>query len=522
MTFLKKASWSIVLSALLCLFSCGDSDLLKFDNVGVKNWEPDYTLQLAFANYTVWKLIEQTDKENSPLINENDTIFIRYEEDIFHLEKGNVIELPQAIVSFYKSIPVGGVSEDLVGASSTTPLDLELLPLVRTINFKKGELIKLWGSVDVEYKLSRDIDYDTLEVMFTNILDSNSLQPICVKFTPQDASPKLERLKNVVFDMEEHPNQLQCEIRVKGLVAQAGSSSELIVSIDIKNMECSQIKAKINPLEIPIPAGTFDMGIEFWDNFNGSFKFANPKVDLIVKHYGVVVPMQADMNFVAYGDNKSVALKPKSGYKLTFEGKQEEIQGYNTSNSNIDTLLSLPPKDSISYSGEVIVFYDSNVVVLSKGDINADVKVKVEIPLNLSIKDVIFNDTIDDINIADADKIKSAKIKVRAENNIPLGLGAGCLYFLNETKTPIDSVVVEHFLDAPELEGGRVILPKEGENDIELSNENILNLKRTKYIVISVKAETSGNGETSIVIDPGAELKLGLILEAKLDMDKIF
>lgn len=523
--FLKRIG--VYLMASLFLFSCGDADLLKFDNLeGVKNWEPDYTLNLAYANYDVWKLIEQADSEDSTIIQRENQIFIRhFQKDICKLDVNDVIELPQNIAHFalHAVLPAGGtqLQDELV---------VDLPEEAVSLTFAEGTLSRMYGSVNCRYELPQTSFKYTIALQFKNIL-LNSGEPVSFTLSESDGPSGGIDLHDILFDMVSSPNQLIWKVSIIIPAGENVDVDELNLGIHLTDLAFTRVEGKMKTQEVEIREDYFNMDVEFWDNFDGSFNFANPKVDLIVRNYGLAVPVQMDMNFVAYGENRSVALQTKDNYKPAFEGwipgeaEREEIQGYNVSNSNIAELLSLPPKDKITYSGKIIVSPDPDreLTVLSNG--TAKVDAYVEIPLHLSAKNLVFRDTIDDIDIGDADKIKAAKITIRAANQIPLGLGEGHLYLLDGSKNCIDSVAVARFLDSPDLDNaGNVIVSAQKKEmpPIVLSEKNILHLNDTKYIVISVEATTSKEGEVPVIIKADATLNLELLLGVKLNLEDIF
>lgn len=524
--FLKKTG---LCALILFLFACGDSDLLKFDNLeGVKNWEPDYKLQLAFANYDVWRLVKQADDGDSTLIEKDNQILIRhFQKDMASLDVSEVIKFQNEIAS----IPLRfRLPDAVVGQPLQEELNISLPEDSVSIVFEDGNLTRVEGKINCRYELTQyPFDYQ-VTVVFTNVF-SDSGDSLRFTFSPSDV--KDEGPKSVVFDMASSPNRLKWKADITIPAGESVNLSELNIGIKLDDFSFTRVEGTMKTRNVRIDEGEFDMGVEFWDNFDGSFYFANPRVDLTVRNYGLGVPVQMDMDFVAYGENgQYISLEPKNNYKPTFKGWNPEdggvaveTQSYDTTNSNIAELLSLPPKEKIAYGGKIIVAPDSTqpVTILNTG--KASVDAYVEIPLHLSAKGLVFRDTIDDIDISDADKIKEAKIIVRADNQIPLGLGSGHLYLLDEAKNCIDSVEIERFLDAPEIDGEGNVIPAEEEKEmpaIVLSEDNILHLNETKYMLISVEATTSNEGKEPVVIKADAMLRLKLILEATLNLEDVF
>lgn len=519
--FLKKA-----VIASLCggfLVSCGDEDLLKFDNIiGVKNWEPTYVAPIAQGDFTIWQLIDQYD-ENSTIVKDGNDIIIRHlQEDIYSLDVKDFVSMPENIAEFRQNlnIPVSGtLLEDV-----TLPFDLE----PARIKFEDGYITKVIASLNLSYSMPHTSFKYHMVVTFPNILVNGQALEI---ETDGGENGSLV-LNGAVFDMEDFPNQLNCRVVLTVPAGETVTVQSLNVAFGLNDFKFSRVEGIINTKELEIPADKFSMDVDFWNHFDGALKFADPKVELVVRNYGLAVPVAMDMHFVAFGNGKEVALDA-GDYRPTFNGWNPEAtgittetQGYNKDNSNIAALLSLPPKDKITYSGQAVINPGGKkVVVLNDGYVNMDAL--VEIPLHLSASDLIFSDTVDDIKIKDVDKIIKARLTVSGRNEIPLELSSGNLLLLNASMHCIDSVKVNedgknNFLDAPEVNAaGEVVKAAESKCQIPLSEENIKNLEYTKYIVIAVKACTSNKGNVPVKIKADARLHLMLQLEVKADLNDL-
>ncbi len=164
--FLKKTG---LCALILFLFACGDSDLLKFDNLeGVKNWEPDYKLQLAFANYDVWRLVEQADDGDSTIVEKDNQIFIRhFQKDVASLDVSEVIEFPNEIAS----IPLRfRLPNAVVGQPLQQELNISLPEDSVSIVFEEGNLTRVVGKISCRHELVQyPFDYK-VKVVFTNVL----------------------------------------------------------------------------------------------------------------------------------------------------------------------------------------------------------------------------------------------------------------------------------------------------------------------------------------------------------------
>lgn len=521
----------LALGLLLSCVSCGDMDLFDFDKISDSiDWQPDITVGVGYGNFELWDLVNQYPEagEDTIIYNENGKLFIRYvEKNIFNFNVSEVFELPDQNVEFEANVAIPPVAGNglvpFPGMDDTYSLDQE-------IRFDNGESIdQMSASMRCTYILPKMPFKYSVKATFENISEGGRIVEINATSDKQVVQNRRE-LRTATIDMTGTPNTVKFKLQIiveDGQMVDPGELTDLRIIFKLDNFSYQWVEGRIAPQLIEIARDKFKMDIDFWDKFDGDFNFADPKFYLVVADTSLGMKVQVDMQVKAYGNGKqeSLVANPLEFDFTKIDGPLVSpmilTNGYDATNSNIAKLLSLPPKDYIEYSGQITVNPNGGkVFVASDASVSADVK--VDIPFTLSATNLVFRDTIKDIDLKDADKIKLAQLMLEAENGIPLALEAGDLLLLDNRQECIDTVKVSKLLDAPEVDAaGNVIAPVKSNNKIDLSDKNIANLNRTKYIVIAVKAQTSNGGQVPTTLKPDAKLRLELTLRAKFDMNKL-
>lgn len=279
------------------------------------------------------------------------------------------------------------------------------------------------------------------------------------------------------------------------------------------------------PVMLDMPLIRSRMDVSFWNKFKGDIQLAEPQIKVSVANEGLNIPFDVYLGLNAYGDgNRKLEFKADDSLAFRWsDGVETKTLSYNKDNSNLGELIYFPPTGGIEYTGRVVINPQSESVVVDEAG-KARLGILVEVPLKIKSSDMSFTDTVKTGSI-DADiveKIMQARIRIAAENNIPVELGAGRLRLLDKNYRLVDEVEFENFIDAPEVDAdGNVVAAGNGSHCIELTEENIAALASTEYIVVAVSARTAGDGNTFVEIKPGSTLNLALHLEARFDMEDL-
>lgn len=516
-----KSVWVLMMGVVLA-GACGDEDLVKFGNLeGVKNWTPEVTLPLVTADYDVWKLVNQYD-EDADVALKDGKIVIRHElKDIYDFDVSRLVTFP----TDFAQLSVRIVLPDMPAGVPSTG---EVLSHNETtgIHFTQGELKKVKASFRLHYTLPETHYPFKFTLVLANAFDEAG-NPIEIK-DKESVGKVIDDyvdLENVVFDMSAQPNAIAWELKVVlegGTLLPAGETY-LDMGFKLENFSFKEAVGNFPPQSLTIAPSVFDLGVDFWDKLKGEVRLMDPRIDVIVADTGLRVPFSVQMSFDLYGDGHKH--QRFEGEPLNFTWKEEietQIQSYDASNSNIADLTYFPPTNGVEYSGNIKVNPEEKEVTVKKGG-KANIGAYIEIPLGLASSDMMFNDTVKcgKVDSEVVDKLLLARIRVSAVNGIPLELGEGSLFLLDDNYRCIDVVEVKKFIDAPEVDAsGNVISVAQGTNLIPLSESNIENLVNTEYIVISVKAKTSNQGEVPVEIKPEATIHLNLNLEVRFTFEE--
>lgn len=517
-----KQGYAIIVALLLFSTSCGDLDLLDTDKWSDKiDAQPDFTLPLAYGHFTLWDLLMDTTNDyiqKEPLSpgSTDSMLVIKYtQHDIYTLSGlSDVFNMPEENFSF--AVPAIPIPAELIGfqvGASDVILPVEVTAVTIDNIPADCDLKEIIAGATLQYSLPRlSFDY-FVRITFDNIYKvedgDNYAQEIPVNAGGGFVSNSIT-LANVRVDLPDADKQikLNMEIRISaGETIQAGEISGLTLALNSFTFQKATGSVALAPIAID---GDFDMDIDFLNEIGGNFMFADPEVKLIVKNAGIGV--SADLKLDLWV-NSGTGNEKFIGTPLSLVGNKEkamveESVGY--SGPQLADFLSLPPTGRINYQGAVAFnsVTDDNVI-WSDGSISVDAVVRI--PLKLSAKDLHYSDTINDLDLKDADKIVSAKITIVAENGIPLELEVKGLVLVKENNEHLSTIVANKPLAAS----------SRSQIELTLSEQNITDLPQAKYILLDIGASTGEDGDQIVTISPNAVLNFKLIISAKTDLNKL-
>lgn len=539
MKFSLNRGSAILLSLLLLCASCGDVDLFDTDKWSdkIEGWEPGVKGAIAHGEFTLWDLLKDESDSDSPIHKEpieagskDSILVIKYtKENIYKVDISEIFELKSDDIHFEASVKVPKALNDLIKFSS---IDVENIP---------EELREMVDTVSAEIKFPDDFSGTTLKnitldkgsclieplPLLKNVTYSGTIMYLSngepkelVSRTSDDRQMLNISLAGETFDLDKdnHIKLFISIVLLDGSYTEA--KNELEFRIDFKNYDFDRIEGKIVKAggiaieneEKPNEKLSFDMDIDFLNDIGGNFKFADPKLELVVRNKGIGLPVSVNMDFEG---------QDKDGTPGTMELNEPLIFGGNPSNDVVKTIpkeinkdnstivdfLSLPPQGDIFYSGKVNLNPGGeNNVIYKNGSMDMDVNISIPLSLTDSLS---YRETLEDIDIDQkyADKIKEGTISIKVlENGLPMDLSVPKLILMTENETPIDTISVLTSTGDAQIKAN-----KNGTLIFKINQKQAKNLGQTDKILL----EAVLFSETATPVRSDAKLKFALILEAK-------
>lgn len=534
-----RTGYAVMFSLLFFCVSCGDMDLFDTDKWSdkIEGWEPNLTAPIAHGSFTMWELLMDTSNSyiGKESVGSGDSIlFVQYIKDnIYTLDNiSTVFDMPsQDLTIEIPSIAVPNVTvpaDGILREQTMTVGTLEL-PVVDVPAECSLTSIKIDASVGAKWSCGLPYKNFTYEVTFVleNVKTGsgeNFKKTITVPVGRDGDVYMNEALfGDITIDMTVPEIQAVVTARIpeQAIVAGTVIGGDLAGAIGLIGIEFSTVEGHIAkaPFDIDIQDLSLD-GIDFLNELGGNFMFEEPTLKLIAHIQGIGVPVNLDVTMTA----GTKTLELKDGYSLVLKGngrEEEKISSveFNNVNSSIAAFLSSPvPTGDITCAAKLGIMADPLRLdtITSDGSILLDAQIKI--PLKLKADDLTYSDTINDIDLADADKIISGKITIMAENGIPLDLVIPELILLNDQYEAIGSIkntdATKSTIGAAPATGNS---KTRGELVFDLTKDNITALSKSKHIFLKVVAKTNG----VVSLKPNAELTFKLIISAKTDLSNL-
>ena len=299
-----------------------------------------------------------------------------------------------------------------------------------------------------------------------------------------------------------------------------------VVKIDITlvNMEFKSVTGDFGKRVIKIGPDVFDMNVDLLNKIEGSFKLANPQLELII-HNSIGTPASANLNFTASNkDGKTASLNPPV-FDIPVPaninaGISTKSIFFDKQNSNIVNFIALPPTSQISYSGQVD--FNTMVPVTQANpnflDIDATfaIDLTMELPMELQISNLAFKDT-SSISGGDFDKLETADLILNAKNGIPLDVEIQ-LFFIDSSKKQIGTSKKTKILSAAQVDASGTVTPVQSSNTFSLDKTEMDNLRKSSEIVFTgtVSSPSGGTGVAKIMAD--SKIELNVVIKAKANL----
>lgn len=517
----------ILLSVLLFCVSCGDATLFDTDKWSsqIEGWEPGIKGAVAHGEFTLGDFLQDTARDfriEKEWMDGDSILVVKYSEeniysiniaDVFRLEKTDIkfeaaFRLPDELLQYDVPIedryPDGGYK--LPKPNSTIE---EIIPLPSEFNGTSLRQITMsdgWCT----YRLPDlgDVKYE-VKVSYK----SNGEEVILLK-ADESLGGRDEKLplKDRVFDLYDNKIELEFEVWLKeGRL----TTTNFDVWVQFSDYDFSEVQGKIVKAGgIDIDKDSFKIDIDILNDIDGSIRFTDPRLELVLNNKGLGVPFGVNMTFE--GEDKN-GLKDTLflNQPLVFVGNSSATetkdisQQVDKSNSNIVDFLSLLPRGNIFYSGKVTLNPDGEKDNVIYRDASLDMDLNISVPVALT-GNLSYSDTVSDIDIEQkfADKIVEGAILLHVqENALTLDLSVPKMILLDENNVPLDTVIVGgENEDEKKIKAGQ-----KGVLSFYISEKIARDLGKTKNIVL----EAAVSGDSGEPVKADAKVKFVLTLEVR-------
>ena len=549
-----KSLIPFLLASILALStqSCFDGDDYDMDKLSEQvDWTPNMIVPAGYGTYTLWYLLNQHEADPADqtiVLDAEGFLHIKYlEEDIFTYNVADVLDFPaQSALNLSYSLPSFGVGIDYGLLPTFSPQTDQIQ--ITTGGSTAITLYELDLNANLRFLISNPLNkFVDLSVSIPNgTVGGAAINEV---FNLDPNLPNQEKILNLadlnlLFNTPYTTNNdidIVFNITViddGGLVT---SSGDLGINLEVQNIDFQLAQGDFGNQSILLDAGNIDMDVDFWDDIEGDYQFANPQISLQMEN-SVGVPFQINADIIGYAsDGTSVALNPDAlqpNYPNAVSATNPlaidaitEIIAYDKNNSDIVDLMALPPSDRLEYMGDITlnplgaIAPTPTTPNLISNNSAIGVDIEIDIPLDFTANKLMLRDTIEDLDISDADKIMNAAVVIVTENGYPLDVMIDKIYFTDAAYNIIDEITDNEVIDAATVftTGAKIgeVDPssiKEVEHQIKLTQTQIENLNKTENLIINASVSTS-NGGVPVKLKGDYELKFTLSVQAQIDLN---
>jgi len=330
------------------------------------------------------------------------------------------------------------------------------------------------------------------------------------------------------------PVQYQIMVSSQNNMVTFNSSDKISIDLGMKNPEFDHVKGYFGKQAETIEKDTADLEIkDILDRISGDFHLANPSVTLKYRN-SFSVPIEIDIRATGYREGKtpvSLELNPFIlGYpRFPASRDKDTLFKVDNVNSKLADLVSMVPEKIVFEGGaEMNPGTDESMNNYIFGDSRFIGDLEVEVPMEFSINNIQFTDTVDNF-IKDDNPGNDSPIKVEdfefmrvdleVENGFPLGVLVTMSLYNPATGDTICPINAKEILaPAPVGSDGKVTGSMTSRTTITITDRFWSSVNEADMIIFSFKLSTTDyeTKDVKIYSDYGIDFKAALVLKPKL------
>lgn len=335
-------------------------------------------------------------------------------------------------------------------------------------------------------------------------------------------------LSNVEFDLSTDVNQAFNIIPVDYSIDLANATTNQIsfdsansidVTFQLNTLTFEQVEGYFGNQVIDVPQDTLDVSLADLEGISGSLTLENPKIKFLIDNsVGLPVDFSLDLESINQGASNSININHSLAFPpLAQAGTvvDDSIIVDAATYPNIGQVFTLP-NDAFVYSGSAEMNPGPQVGFNNfiRFDSKVNVGFEMDVPLEISVTDLRLDDTTEVDLGFEQDELEKVALKLDVSNGYPFD-GELELILLDSASNPIDTITKTIMTAAPVDVDGKVTGPSQSNVRIELVDEEITNLTKTKNIVFSVLLNTTNGGSSTVKLFTDYEMNIRLGVEAK-------
>jgi len=514
---MKFKSYFLLILIALGLNSC-NLDYFQDAEFGDFVWDGSLAIPLGELDYTVTELFEELDDGTAVIgPGEDGVVTIVYEEEIDAQSASDFLEIQDQ--TFNEEIRSNQTIDN-------SPIDITLSinetfefsftsqgdERIDSLYFRQGNF-NLFVNSNIAHPSNFTLTVRSLIENNAVLVVQGSTGPFGT-FQTEQSMADLTGLLHQNANGDPSPNTFVIEVDYEVQIPAGGSiapSDNVAFEFQLRNAEYSDLFGYVGQQSLEFTAEDIEFG--FFDIFSGGdLGFADPKVDFVFAN-GFGFPLGIDYS--------NVSATAKSGATINLSGSiTDDFQVVNAplidgaedvvetthrldnSNSNISEIFSSQPS---AFRIEVASMPNPNNGPAQYNFINElqeiAANVVIEIPLDISMDDLVANEGFDFKNAEDLDQAKRALMRVNATNEMPMG-GILEIQFLDENGDIIYTIDERPVFEAAEVgPDGRTIGAAETVSEVLLEDADLRQIEGAARVNIRARLSSTD-------VEQGASVKL--------------